>query len=148
MPAFETHLILVKPWQARLTILIGGTRDEIYAALRKRRVHLKDAESLANYCRDHKLFSDGITLYPTSNPSSIFIYFPKRPNQYDPNKVDTIAHELMHVTFALLKRCAVRRSEATEEAYAHTLGQLMGEFWTRVFPRQPKRPKCQTSPPK
>lgn len=134
----ESHLILAKPWRLALTILIGGTRDELYKAFRKRRVSTKESAENADYCLDQKKYLDGLMLQTNSRPQCVFIYFPNKPTPHDAGKVDIIAHELLHVTFYMLSRTGVKFSTSSEEAFCHAHGQLMYEFWTRVFPKQPK----------
>ncbi len=141
MPAFEKHLITAKPWRTKLTILIGGGYEDHYNAFVARRVHKKEARELAQWLQDEHKVLDGVCITPNTRPGAMFIYFSTKPNPLNPDKVDTIVHELMHATFEIMRRVNVTGKAASEEAYAHTLGQLTCEVWQRLFSQYKLVPK-------
>ncbi len=86
---FESHLITVKPFAGNVTILIGGTDEELVAAFVRRRVAKYEALTLAAYCRKEMKDNLAATLYTNTRPGALFVYFPKRPDITKPKVVDT-----------------------------------------------------------
>ena len=132
MAAFESHLIVDDTWNAKLTILIGGTYEQHIEAFKLRKLSKAEQIELADYIRDGMKDNLAVVLQPNSKPGAQFIYFPRRPDITKPVIVGTIAHELLHVTIGILARAEVRLTAASEEAYTYLHGRLMQEFWKRL----------------
>lgn len=134
MAAFESHLIVVPQMRTKITILIGGDYDDHIKAFTSKRLTKMEKTVLAEFLRDNKNKFEAVTLIPTTRPQALFIYFHKRPDLTKPDTVDTIAHEILHCTFSILKRLEVRFNSGSEEAFTYLHGYLMGEFWKRLKP--------------
>jgi hypothetical protein len=133
MAKFESHLIAIDQWNAKVTIIIGGTHEQHVEAFRRRRVSKAESAELADYCRDEMKDNAAVVLLPTSRPAAQFIYFPRRPDPKKPVVVGVIAHEILHVTICILRRAEVRLTDASEEAFSYLHGYLMQEFWKKVL---------------
>lgn len=132
MVKFETHLITIDQWNAKVTLLIGGTHDQHVDAFRRRKLGKEEQQELADYCRDDMKDNFAVVLQPTSRPGAQFVYFPRKPDLTKPVVVGTIAHELLHVTIGILRRADVRLTQASEEAFTYLHAHLMQEAWKRL----------------
>lgn len=132
MVAHECHLIVDDTWNAKVTILIGGTYEQHIEAFKRRKISKAEQIELADYLRDEMKDNLAVVLQTNSRPGAQFIYFPRRPDLTKPVIVGTIAHELLHVTIGILTRAEVRLTAASEEAFTYLHGRLMQEFWKKV----------------
>lgn len=128
---FESYLLTTPPYSGKVTVLIGGTREELMAAFKRRRISAVEAMMHVDYCMNEMKHNLAATIF-TTRPNALFVYFPKRPDLTKPKAVDTVAHELLHCVISILKTVGVRLGENSEEAYTYLMGKLMQDFWTKV----------------
>jgi hypothetical protein len=55
-----------------------------------------------------------------------------RVEEINPIFHDCVAHELLHVTLAILDHARIKLGSKSEEAYAYLLGYLTREFYTKL----------------
>jgi len=132
MTEFQSHLITVDQYQAKVTLLIGGTHEQHVEAFKRRRVAKQESSELADYCRDQMKDCLAVVLYTASRPGAFFVYFPQKPDLTRPAVVGTVSHEMFHVTIGILRRAEVRLTDASEEAFAYLHGHLMQEVWKKL----------------
>ena len=135
MAKFETHLIVLSQWSARVTIIIGGNHEQHLEAFKRRSVSKAESVEYADYMRDEMRHNAAVVLQPKSRPSAQFVYFPQPPNLTKADVIGVVAHELLHVTIGILRRADVRMTDASEETYTYLHGHLMQEFWKKLTPK-------------
>lgn len=136
--AVEAYSFVAKPYTSRITLIIGGTEEELYEQFRSRRLPKNEALWFSNYCVTEGRKSHAVTLISGHNPGRLFIFFPKPIDLNKPEHVDTIAHEVMHCVVAIMKRAAVRITDASEESFAYLTGRIMQDIWIRLTNRSRK----------
>ena len=135
MAKFETHLIVLNQWSAKVTIVVSGSHGQHLEAFKRRRISKDDSQHYADYMRDGMKHNAAVVLQPPSRPGSQFVYFPVAPNLAKSEVIGTVAHELLHVTVQILRNAQVRLTGASEETYTYLHGHLMQEFWKKLAPK-------------
>lgn len=153
MDKFEYHLIPLSQWRARVILMVGGTYEQHVEAFRKNLLTRDEQVFLATDMRDYMRHNAAAVYQPASRPRRQFVYFPSNPDLTKGDVVGTIAHEMLHVTVALLKNAGVRLNDGSEETYTYLQGYLVEQVFCKLSKaKTPARqrlpsPKLQPSAP-
>ena len=119
------HRIPLPTWRALVIVIVGGSADEIAEVFRCAKLAPAEVADLSTYCSTQMRHTAAVTLQAASRPRRQFIYFAKKPDLSKPENLGTLAHELLHVVFHLMRASGMRLNEGSEEAYCYLHAQLV-----------------------
>lgn len=97
------HRIPLPTWRALVVVIVGGDVDELAEVFRSNRLSKAEAADLATFCATQMRHTAAVTLQPSSRPRRQFVYYAKKPDLTKPDQLGTLAHELLHCTFHILR---------------------------------------------
>lgn len=103
-------------------IIVVGESDEVASKYFKR--FYLDDEGIQGMCYDMGIGTEARTTL--SDSRLCYVRFGENPTP------ECVAHELMHVTFDILRKVGISHTWESEESYAYLLGYLVKEFYRKI----------------
>lgn len=127
---FRNIRLDVGPWNTYVSVFIGGERRQRMAVIARCKVPESYAQHWAERMRDKK---DGaLTMFTEETPGNVFVYFPRTPKHDNAQDLGAVAHEMLHVAVAILRRKGITLCHESEEAFAYLTEFLVREFWAEM----------------